>query len=685
MLQSAHRAHPASAPATAADGISTRPLKAALRSTDLAGQDQLVQPRDATAPPRPSPSEAGTGPGVQRRALQRLAPAPIDAPAAGTSHEHALELPSAQAVAGYLLPRMTATVGVRVDPGAGTMTAQDVHTQWVAPVLLALLRERAERALTNGRRGLPAAAALREGWDDDVPKAGNPGCGVHVELESLESVEWSLLDSGEPTWDPFVLNPEQRPNLFAEPEGRGRVALSVVLHGRYMAVDGGPSVDDGVFDEGLESWMEIVACGAVNKQVLAGRGHAEMDWEAVVAALRAAVDPLLLAHGLGVRSAIGFALEEGGPYVSTTSDPLLSDAMANGDGGLDVIAAADASEVALEHFGNYAGGEKGGDFTSRLVTVMRKNPHLGVLECAKLIKLEGLSQTPESTSHGKDDAASKTAGDKPHAPAANEAAKDEIGPEALAKVQSALCIGAARYRGVPLPGAANDAKAMASTMVGRRYRTRLVEDPHGPLLRAELGMAAKMAEPGSKLLIYFAGHGSKARKEHEAGLIGVDGEVVPYTWIYQLLAALRAKDVEVELVLDCCYSGQMNDTLVEGVEASAHLEKDQSPRKRSLLHLMDETEALGRYMRAHRAGYIALPDARKASDGTTFSETARKHVKDRMPWIGSAFLHATGRKLVWDDKAFHAANPATATDRWLIWIAAMDSIHQQITEAWGEL
>lgn len=681
MLESGLCARPASSAATPTTDTARQPLTRALRATDLAGQDALVQPRETRSPtPRSSPEKSEeVAPGVQRRAVQRLAPEP-SAEAEPVSRQHALEVPAAQAVAGYLLPRMTATVGVRIEPGASTMTPEEVHTRWVAPVLLAILRERAERALASGRQGLPAAAPLRDGWEDDVPRAGANG--IHVGLESPAAVEWSLLESAESTWDQFALNPEHRPNVFAEPEGRGRVALSVVLQGRYAPLEGGPSVDDSVCDEGLDSWMEIVACGAVNKQVAAGRGDAETDWSAVESALRGAVDPLLLAHGLGVRSVIGCVIDGGQPYVAAASNPLLSDAMTNGDGSIDVVAAADASEVSIERPGNYAGGKSGGDFTSRLVAIMRKHPHLGVLECAKLIKVEELSQTPESTSHGGDTPASDANANKPQDPAADVKPKDQPGPEQLAKVQAALCFGASRYRSAPLPGAANDAKAIASTMAGRHYRTRLVENPHGPLLRAELGMAAKMAEPGSKLFIYFSGHGSKASDKREAGLIGVDGDVVPYTWIYQLLAALKAKDVEVELVLDCCHSGQMNDTLVEGVEDSAHLDEDQSPRKRSLLHLIDETEALGAYMRAHRAGYIALPDARRATDGTTFSETARKHVGDRLPWICSAFTHATGRKIVWDNKAFHAANPATVTDKWLIWIAAMDSIHQQITEAW---
>lgn len=162
----------------------------------------------------------------------------------------------------------------------------------------------------------------------------------------------------------------------------------------------------------------------------------------------------------------------------------------------------------------------------------------------------------------------------------------------------AVAIGVNAYQTLkPLQGPIADASAMASLQRGRGAEAELVTDPVAADVKRSLEAGAKASQAEDHLFLYYSGHGLAGAS---GGLTGVDssaaGPVVPWADVLGLAKDAAARDVDVELVVDSCHSGELTRSLRESFGSDRTKASTGGVRAQGIAKLADHIEALERFV-----------------------------------------------------------------------------------------
>ncbi|MCB9737608.1 MAG: caspase family protein [Deltaproteobacteria bacterium] len=597
------------------------------------------------------------------------------APGGALTHRFTVDVQPGQAIGGVLLPRVRGAMSFEPPAGKPRSVRKDAG-EVIVPSLTGAIQKRVQGLVPGPAAELPAAAALDGAIREAVGAYAAAGVGGYAARPTIEEVTWGLTDPGDAAWAKLEPNMDARREnvVFQAPDGR-RVSVAVAATGTLTPADGmkdaGPRVD-GAELAGLESWLGVLLNGAASAQLSEGKTGGNYDRERIGQAVWPRLGKTLAPYGLGAATLKLFVTKDGKAYEPepVNAGRLAADQeLATGKGALTVIAAADAKQYAYEGmvekegapdakeeappeakpevtpeevptlwqrlkkaFGGKKKGDKGGAetedakgpvveyekrgfFSKRLTELMRANPELSLTECAALL-IDG--DQLDQKQHAEMFAL-------PGTDAEVDADKDEAGATALGK-KRALVVGCHRYvRASWLPGAENDAASMNAVLTARGYEVEHLVDPgftafHGAMKALHDGAAA-----GDQVVIYFAGHGTPPGYPAGEGLLLADGKVFHHASTTTWIASLRAQGVAVELVLDCCHSGQSPDLVADGLVDQAHL-MELSTHQAFLMELRGELERIHALARAHYLGAtkgkgsVAVGrDSQVRADGKTVS------------------------------------------------------------------
>ncbi len=158
--------------------------------------------------------------------------------------------------------------------------------------------------------------------------------------------------------------------------------------------------------------------------------------------------------------------------------------------------------------------------------------------------------------------------------------------------QRALVIGIAEYKAVtPLMGPKNDAEEVYDFLISQwgfkqdEVKRLINRRARRSSIRAALNGLVRQTNPGDRVVIYYAGHGSQVRDRNDDETDGLDETLVPYDFeagrqprqildddIYATLKKLKGR--RVILIVDACHSG----TISRSIGLSVSETSDARPR-----------------------------------------------------------------------------------------------------------
>jgi len=566
-----------------------------------------------------------------------------------------VDLPAAFAWGGYLRPSFSASVGLTPDEdwqgeptSVETTLAQDVPRAMHRPV-----SESGASLVPSASTWLPGAAQITDAVERGAMSLDRKrGKGWRLAISAVETTGWQLAANSGTEWNNLDVNPTQLPNMDID-IGGGRVALEVSAHAKIW-----PRAWVGRFDwearAGVVSWLEVALRSTLYPMLAAGQGTDSHDMAQVTEGLVARAGGLLAQYHLGLPNICYAVTQRGKPFVPPEKKVSMAQAYLGGSkGSASFIASADRKEYAHERkypkgseeveqpspevMGRIEERDWHGDFTYALMAMLKKHPELSITDAAeRLIKEQDLpKQAPEVFAIDDD------------APA--EVGK---GTGDDSRKKRALVVGCGAYRRYkPLPGAANDARAMAAVLTARGFEVDHREDLSAAAFAdAIFEFGTVVVGPDEHCVIYFAGHGTGPGHKDGEGVVGSDDAVLPHALLVRWVAHLKALDADVELVLDVCHAGIATDLGEDSYLGGAH-NKDMTGLERQLFEIHRICKQDYEYVFDYLVGARKTDWSRASGTLANGQETFNNGeivgiVEPRFEACAAQFLEATGKPLV---------------------------------------